>query len=1306
MDKKRKTLGILAIALVMTALVNSVPVKPNAHAQGSAELSGQVYDHGTDADADGLLDFLIVDVEVNVYTAADYRLEVNGLVGYYSYNPWESQVFYLKNIQIHLETGLQNVSVSFSGVRIFSLKLNVTKIWGINLHDEHYSHLGYIYEAPLSRIYGFDEFDIGAVLTGYVFGAGVDTDDDGLFNYLDVATQVNVSDAGSYRVSISGLTNETGQHASVANATEIMLTPGLQTVNVSLPSSGIYSSRILNISQVESINLYFADDFSNSKTDHKIGVLLDTFFNYDQFNTLGYFTGTILDLGVDEDSDGMFDYLQIRLEVNATRSGDYRVELHFLTDNSSVTDPYMYLFQSVVIHLDPGLILVNFTVYGPQIYGERFNPSLIGEAELYSSLTHENLDSLAGAALSVLYSYAQFESHAAFTGNIVDYGVDTDSDGLFDYLAVGIEVNVTEAGRYRVQCSALTDEMHGTLFQGQYREDSFTVGVQRVYLNFSGSMLAYYHFSPANLTYVYLYETDPYIRLGYAAEMALSTSYSYINFNAPLEDMDLKLTVYPNSTMGIDGTYNYTHIYPNMYPMQIMPRMNTTFGISTSDGVTSASANGTVEVPSYVWPGEWPFNATTAIGISKLQGGLLNTTLSSSVIMPSTYPANASNFVLNASYAGGLFNLDFSGDTNVPSSFWTGFTMYPELQFNQSDITVLADYNGNEITGNITFYTVSSFPLSNVMVFFSGNRTNLTLAGNLTVIYGDYFGTTYNSTTVDEMLSDFNSTFLGPTGIVYNETEGLLEGTEISTTKEPLTSNGTEHGATIEYSAEIQGNFTGFMAKLVAAEMNPYDPDQNYGSAYAILESAFSSIQHGSLEADYWHTTGTGAVVLHLTGDARILWDMVVELVPPTVPASAPAGFQQQVEAWLKIANVTAYNVQDFSLNASYSSTTERLDLEAAALLTPQQLKNDVIPHLPEAIAPNTRPDLQDIVRSFVNTTYCNVTLFDGIVSWSNGLGSFDFSATLEGDFRLETNHARKFGCDYMKAISSGQLPWYVRMLNLTDVDIDNFRAELTMREDSMFLSFSGLILQPVKDDVDSVQFKFSRFFNAAYDSMEPPQQFQKLKITVVGCSNSTHTVLLDASPYVPFHETSLNSTIMSWEMRRLSGLWDLRFDVAFLGRIDYLAKTYYVPVFTNSTVTNFRFDPDQRSVLFNVSAPSGTGFSEVTIPKALVNSDTLDEWRIYMDGRLLNSTEFSISDNAEYVFINLNYTHSEHEIQIMGTWVVPEYQLPIVQILLATLGVMIVLVALRHKRKLAKVNYIHNTTVRTLLKRLTRFIP
>ena len=91
----------------------------------------------------------------------------------------------------------------------------------------------------------------------------------------------------------------------------------------------------------------------------------------------------------------------------------------------------------------------------------------------------------------------------------------------------------------------------------------------------------------------------------------------------------------------------------------------------------------------------------------------------------------------------------------------------------------------------------------------------------------------------------------------------------------------------------------------------------------------------------------------------------------------------------------------------------------------------------------------------------------------------------------------------------------------------------------------------------------------------------------------------------------------------------------------------------SNSTVSDFFFNGSARQVGFDVSGlPDTGGFCNVTIPKALLRGYP---WTI-----LLNDTDWTssctVTENGTHSFIYVPYTHSSHKIQLIGTWVVPEF--------------------------------------------------
>jgi hypothetical protein len=314
-----------------------------------------------------------------------------------------------------------------------------------------------------------------------------------------------------------------------------------------------------------------------------------------------------------------------------------------------------------------------------------------------------------------------------------------------------------------------------------------------------------------------------------------------------------------------------------------------------------------------------------------------------------------------------------------------------------------------------------------------------------------------------------------------------------------------------------------------------------------------------------------------------------------------------------------------------------------------------------------------------------------------NGTCNFEAGATLQGDFKAEVNRIKRFYIDYLNATTPWVLGPELMLLNETEIDINNCEAEFKMGQDWMYISFDGIVIRPPKDEIDSVRFKLYRLFNASsYDPEEPPGEFDKLKIVITGGSNETHTVLLYAPGTVPTpDETSLDYKTMTWQNVTLSSLKDLHFHIAYQEVVNYLGKTYYVPIFTNSTVSNFNFNPNTKSISFNVSGTSGTGFCNVTIPRALLYAAP-NEWVVKFDGTVLDLGEYSVTENAEYIFIYLNYTHSSHLIEIKGTWIVTEFQpnmLPLILLILSLLGAII---AIKQRKKIGTIKIKYQSAINT----------
>ncbi len=98
----------------------------------------------------------------------------------------------------------------------------------------------------------------------------------------------------------------------------------------------------------------------------------------------------------------------------------------------------------------------------------------------------------------------------------------------------------------------------------------------------------------------------------------------------------------------------------------------------------------------------------------------------------------------------------------------------------------------------------------------------------------------------------------------------------------------------------------------------------------------------------------------------------------------------------------------------------------------------------------------------------------------------------------------------------------------------------------------------------------------------------------------------------------------------------------------------YPVTVEGNSTISMFRFLQAQKEIMFSVTGPEATaGYCNITIPKNLLRDDP---WTILLNGRDITS-ELNVNENETHSFLYFTYDHSSiSNIQITGTWVVPEF--------------------------------------------------
>jgi hypothetical protein len=124
------------------------------------------------------------------------------------------------------------------------------------------------------------------------------------------------------------------------------------------------------------------------------------------------------------------------------------------------------------------------------------------------------------------------EPGAVLTGVIYDQGVDTDRDGAFNYLVIGVEVNVTVEGYYSIQAFGLTSDF-GYIPVDANPSTYLEIGVQIVSFRLEGETIYTSGLNPTNMSSIILYDRN-YENLGELQEIPLSRTYSYAEFDAPV----------------------------------------------------------------------------------------------------------------------------------------------------------------------------------------------------------------------------------------------------------------------------------------------------------------------------------------------------------------------------------------------------------------------------------------------------------------------------------------------------------------------------------------------------------------------------------------------------------------------------------------------------------------------------------------------------------------------------------------------------------------------------------------------------
>ncbi len=388
-------------------------------------------DSGLDTDGNGQFDYLVVEASIDV-TEANAFLVAGELHD-------ENFTFGVSAENVTtLGVGLQAVTLWFYGPEI-----NASGVDGpylVELYINDYSNFTFLdNDTYTTGTYNHTDFDgFPALLEPPHGDHGLDTDGDGRFNHLVVDVSLNVSEAGTY--SIDGFLRNANYSLTLSTSNETSLSAGVQTVQLFYTGSNINAS---GADGPYTVNI--------DLTDVGTFILLDSGTHITAaYSHLDFEEPPVellpphSDLGLDTDTDGLFDFLVVDVSVNVTENDTYVFQ-------GTLHDANWTLIVSASNTTDLGLgaQAVQLQFMGSAINASGIDGPYTVELSVRQAATFDLIDS--GDHTTAPYNHTDFEGPLALFAPLhSDFPLDTDGDGQIDYLVANVTIQVNSPGNFVV----------------------------------------------------------------------------------------------------------------------------------------------------------------------------------------------------------------------------------------------------------------------------------------------------------------------------------------------------------------------------------------------------------------------------------------------------------------------------------------------------------------------------------------------------------------------------------------------------------------------------------------------------------------------------------------------------------------------------------------------------------------------------------------------------------------------------------------------------------------------------------------
>lgn len=400
--------------------------------------AGQHTEDNENIAGDDFYDYLIVNAALNVRETGMYHInaELTDGSGFKKLaHAWSDN---------WLDPGDYTVQLKFNGSEIYRSGENTPYkarlfLWG-EVGSSFINDQG---EYDFTGVYVYSDFERPKA---YVEETGhndyaEDLEPDGTVDYVVVEASIKVNQSGTYAVNANLIDNDWKFYGWAEN--RLSLNSGSQTVRLrfdgyQIRAMGGIPTRVninvldenwkwLGMGEYWLDNAYAPDDFGQPPV---------SFADNNSYH------------GDDDDNDGYYDYLTLDVELDVSSAGRYQIFADLFQEND--IDPWRREWVGWAESkptLSSGTQTVTLRFNGAQIYSKGISGPYVAEVRIFTDswlwMGENRVD------IDLTYENFQRPSIKFGTGH-QSYVLDTDNNGLYNYVVENVFVDVSQAGKYKI----------------------------------------------------------------------------------------------------------------------------------------------------------------------------------------------------------------------------------------------------------------------------------------------------------------------------------------------------------------------------------------------------------------------------------------------------------------------------------------------------------------------------------------------------------------------------------------------------------------------------------------------------------------------------------------------------------------------------------------------------------------------------------------------------------------------------------------------------------------------------------------